>query len=131
MPKRNISLLYGVIAIVCFWRCAGGTSKNSTVSRETENTEWFQDNAIIFQSGESEDSSSGAGYKELFIQMGHSGGINAVAFNPDGKHCLSGSGDYTIKLWDLETGREIKTFTGHTNRVTSIAFSPEGVCHEN
>jgi sugar lactone lactonase YvrE len=49
-----------------------------------------------------------------------------VAFGPDGKQILSGSSDATIKLWDISSGREIKTFRGHVSAVTSVAFSPDG-----
>ena len=34
---------------------------------------------------------------------GHSGWVNAVAVSPDGKHVISGSGDKTLKVWNLET----------------------------
>src|SRR5262249_32598573 len=30
------------------------------------------------------------------------------------------------KLWDVATGREIRTFTGHTYPVAAVAFSPDG-----
>ena len=33
-------------------------------------------------------------------QSAHSGGINSVAFSPDGKTIVSGSNDKTIKVWD-------------------------------
>ena len=39
---------------------------------------------------------------------------------------MSGSGDKTIKLWDIETGKEIRTFEGHKDEVSSVAFSPDG-----
>ena len=32
----------------------------------------------------------------------------------------------TIHLWDVETGKDIRTFTGHTDDVDSLAFSPDG-----
>ncbi len=31
-----------------------------------------------------------------------------------------------IKLWNVETGQEIKSLVGHSNVVTSVAFSPDG-----
>ena len=39
---------------------------------------------------------------------------------------LTGSEDYTAKLWDARTGREILTLSGHTQGVTAVAFSPAG-----
>jgi WD40 repeat protein len=40
----------------------------------------------------------------------------------------SGSGwpDNTIKLWDVASGRLVRTLSGHTNHVYSVAFSPDG-----
>ena len=44
----------------------------------------------------------------------------------NGRYALSGSWDNTLKLWDVNTGSEIRTFTGHSDRVLSVAFSPDG-----
>ena len=38
----------------------------------------------------------------------------------------SGSWDQTIRLWDASTGKELHTLKGHTSRVTSVSFSPDG-----
>jgi COMPASS component SWD3 len=32
----------------------------------------------------------------------------------------------TIKLWDVKTGREIRTLKGHSSFINSVAFSPDG-----
>ena len=37
-----------------------------------------------------------------------------------------GAGDKTIKLWDVATGKEQATLKGHTDMVSSVAFSPDG-----
>ena len=34
--------------------------------------------------------------------------------------------DNTIKMWDLATGRPVRTLKGHTGPIRSIAFSPDG-----
>jgi WD40 repeat protein len=49
-----------------------------------------------------------------------------VAFSPDGRLLASGSGDDTIKLWEVASGSLVRTLSGHTDPVTSVAFSPDG-----
>ncbi len=39
---------------------------------------------------------------------------------------LSGSADGSVRLWDVETGRELRRLDGHTALVSSVAFSPDG-----
>ncbi len=38
----------------------------------------------------------------------------------------TGSVDQTAKVWDAETGKEIRSLSGHTSFVVSVAFSPDG-----
>ena len=57
---------------------------------------------------------------------GHSdffAGICAIAISPSGKIIASASEDCTIKLWNLKTGKEIYTLTGHLSFVRTVAFS--------
>jgi WD40 repeat protein/transcriptional regulator with XRE-family HTH domain len=62
----------------------------------------------------------------LQIFTGHSDGLYAVAYSPDGKSVLTGSTDETARLWDAETGAELRRFIGHTAAVEAVAFSPDG-----
>lgn len=63
---------------------------------------------------------------QVFGGEGHSDYINAVAFSPDGRYAVSGSRDFTVKLWDVATGEEIRTFEGHSSYVDLASFSPDG-----
>jgi len=60
----------------------------------------------------------------LVLPIGHTFSISSVAFSPDGRYALSGSRDHTLKLWEVSTGRELRTFKGHKDIVYSVAFSP-------
>ncbi|RKU21631.1 hypothetical protein C6499_21780 [Candidatus Poribacteria bacterium] len=52
--------------------------------------------------------------------------VLTVAYSPDGKTLASsGSSDGTIQLWDVETGKQLRTLKGHTEMVNTLAFSPD------
>jgi hypothetical protein len=54
------------------------------------------------------------------------GGVNGVAFSPDGSRLASGSLDGTAELWDVNTGQVIHSLRGYTDKVLGVAFSPDG-----
>jgi hypothetical protein len=56
----------------------------------------------------------------------HQSGVLSVSFSPDGKTLASASADKTVKLWDVASGREVKTLSGHQAYVRSVSFSPDG-----
>ena len=62
----------------------------------------------------------------LATLKGHSDAVGPVSFSPDGQVLASGSKDYTIKLWDVGSRREIATLEGHSDLVYSVSFSPDG-----
>lgn len=63
---------------------------------------------------------------ELVVQTGHADAVRSVVFSPDGKLLATASIDKTVKIWDAETGQEIRTLTGHADWVNAAVFSPDG-----
>ena len=61
----------------------------------------------------------------LDTYTGHSGYVTSCAISPDSKRFVSGSGDNTLKLWDIETGICLTTLRGHLDSVYSCAISPD------
>ncbi|MCI0610754.1 MAG: helix-turn-helix domain-containing protein, partial [Anaerolineae bacterium] len=60
------------------------------------------------------------------IFMGHTDAVLLVTFSPDGKYVLTSSVDKTARLWDAQTGHEVRRLMGHTDIVGYVAFSPDG-----
>ena len=58
---------------------------------------------------------------------GHTAGITAIAFSPDGRRILTASRDNTTQLWETATGREIMGLSQHRQSVNAVAFSPDGL----
>ena len=56
----------------------------------------------------------------------HSDAVGSVAFSPDGLMLASGSKDKTIQIWDLATGKSIRTFPGDSSTIWSVAFDSIG-----
>jgi serine/threonine protein kinase/predicted amidohydrolase len=58
--------------------------------------------------------------------IGHFDDVKSVVYSPDGRYLASGSWswDNTIKIWEVATGEELRTLTGHS--VYSVVYSPDG-----
>jgi WD40 repeat protein len=49
-----------------------------------------------------------------------------VVLTPDERRAVSALADGTLRVWDLETGKEVNAFRGRTGLVTGIALTPDG-----
>jgi WD40 repeat protein len=56
----------------------------------------------------------------------HGDWVRCLSFTPDGTQLVSGSFDKTIKLWQVEIGQLVHTFTDSLKGVFALAVSPDG-----
>jgi len=52
--------------------------------------------------------------------------VRSVTFSPDGKRVVSGSDDNSVRIWDAESGEQLRQLDGHGSSVWSVAFSLDG-----
>ena len=62
---------------------------------------------------------------------GHMAMIQGIAFTPDGRQLVSASDDKTIRVWDLASGKTVRTIRGESapgpaGKVYAMALSPDG-----
>jgi hypothetical protein len=113
-PNQFVSQLYG--------RLIGSRSKViqgmlKQIETETKDSPWLRSMIPCLISPDS---------PLIRTLTGHSGSVNGVAVTPDGRRAVSASEDHTLKVWDLESGRELCILTGHSSWVHGVAVTPDG-----
>lgn len=57
---------------------------------------------------------------------GHADCVNAAAISPDGRTLATAGHDRVIALWDIETGRKLRTLQGHNGAIYDLDFDVSG-----
>jgi WD40 repeat protein len=63
------------------------------------------------------------GYPVINVIPSHA--VTSVAFSPDGRQVVSGSMDNTVRIWDVQSTKQITLLQGHHEGVLSVSFSPD------
>jgi WD40 repeat protein len=56
---------------------------------------------------------------------GHTEPITASVFSADGRYVATAGADKTARLWDSNSGAELRVLLRHTSGLTGVAFSPD------
>jgi WD40 repeat protein len=56
--------------------------------------------------------------------VGHSEWVRSIAISADGQTLVSASNDKTVRVWDLRSGRLLRLFVGHRDRVKALGVGP-------
>ena len=82
---------------------------------------------IVSGCGGDSSTKTAALHSPMKVLTGHTAGVNAVAYSPDGSLLASGAASVnnSIRLWDPQTGEHLRTLKGRLNGVHSLAFSPD------
>ena len=89
--------------------------------------QWVASAGGAFQKpGEVKVRNTRTGHEQLNVATPTSGSLR-VALSHDGKRLAIAHTDRRVQVWDVNSGRELATFNGHSSQPNALAFSPDGV----
>ena len=64
---------------------------------------------------------------EVVMELEDTSASAYASWSPDGKRlAITSFMDFTIQVWDMETGEAVTVFTGHTSSIPFVDWSPNG-----
>lgn len=106
---------YGVTA-VCF--SPDGTRLVSASGRYVEYPIREEEDALLLWDV--------ASHRQVATLVGHRNVVRAVAFSPRGGRVISGSDDWTVRVFDVDSGVQLGDLIGHRGPVQGVAYGPGG-----
>ena len=60
------------------------------------------------------------------VKNGHSDTVYGICFSPDNKMIATASADKFVKVWEMPSGKFVKSFEGHTHHVLDVGWAADG-----
>src|SRR6184192_643743 len=87
---------------------------------------WLLPASTCIVPAETQTASDDSQKPEAVLQVGHRRVVRSMAISPEGRWLATGAKDNTIKIWDVASGRLLRTLYGHGSPVNALAASPDG-----
>ncbi len=105
MNRRPVFSLLGALAAAALIVPLAGPANGNAARSAQENTAANPEAAIVWR--------------------GHESGLTDLAFFPAGDRAASSGLDGTVRVWDVASGRVIRTFSAHKDEVFAVAVAPD------
>ena len=128
-PLRLGWAIHLVLLVASFSGCGLVQDRQSKVSSENESLNRMTTISMQQDVSPRQEGPVVANRMEVVTQASHSKGVRSVALSPDGRYILSGSFDWTAKLWDVLSRQVVKTFESHNTPwwPNNVGFSDDGM----
>jgi len=123
LSRRGMLLsIIGLLAAGCGQETTGFTLPAGTQTLNPTPPSSLMPNASHKQSLPPATTSAG---KTLLTYKGHTGGVEAVGWSPDGTRIASADSDGGVQVWSASNGKRQNEYHGHTSWVGALAWSPD------
>ncbi|MBI3460117.1 hypothetical protein HY009_04220, partial [Candidatus Acetothermia bacterium] len=133
MKLRRLAQGLGISSLLVLISVALTLSQQAVIVLDHEKSGVF---SVVFSpDGKTVATGAGDGYARLWDvstgkvlrRFGPVGTVFSSAFSPDGKFLVGGTGeDLLVHIWDVASGREMRTLSGHEGWVHAVAYSSDG-----
>ena len=123
---RFLALHSSFSNLVMWWDVAAGSLVRRDINVNA--VSWFPDGShIILVKGSNMEARTADAGSQTFTLSGHTSTVSRLSWSPANPNwLLSLSDDETMRLWDVTTQTTVQRFTGHSEPIELVAWSPDG-----